>query len=312
MNIAIDSGMSIDKYALFNDDGDIIFGKSMSVYAPAPFEADDMPMFEGQRYYTGEEALMEGSGNIIDVIDYKGHEKFAPLSIFNVLERLKIDNLNIDKLIVGLSLAQKDYANQFIKRISKFKVNGNTYDFSNKLILIPQGVSAKYAIDHYYYEDNHTESYGIIDIGQLTVDLVNVINGKVRSENASGMSHEGTIKIIQKLQELIVKKFNEFISVKEAQEVLLTGKFNVFGEKDLSVELDGLKIEYSEYLVSMLNQKYKNIFKKYSRIYFVGGGAYYINKDYIQKITGHTNIIIPKNSEYYNAIGGLLFSTKGL
>jgi len=308
MKLAIDSGFGHDDYAYMDDKGNLVYNKHMPVYAEAPLDAEDMPLFEGKRYYVGEEALMEDSLNIINVIEYKTHEKMAPLSIWVILEKLGIKSSEeIETLYIGLSLAQKEYAAQYIKRISKFKVNGITYDFTGKIKLVPQGVSAKYAIDHFYYKENHKETYAIIDIGQLTVDVVTAISGKVRFENAEGVSNEGVIKIIQKIQEYISQEFGEVISIKEAQNILMSKKYNFFGENDLSEIIEEYKADYSRYIVSMLKSRHRNIFKKYPKIYFVGGGSYYIDRKTLEQSAGIKGdaVVFPKDAEFYNCIGCL-------
>jgi len=306
MILSVDSGFGTDDYA-YEEDGVIKFNKHSAVYSEAPIDAEDMPLFEGKRYYIGEEALMEESEDIINVIDYKTHEKFAPMSIWVILNKLNLSSKDISKLYIGLSLSQKDYALQYIKRVTKFKVNGEVFDFTDKIVLVPQGVSAKYAIDHIYFKENKNQTYAIIDIGQLTIDIATVINGKVRFENATGNSNEGVIKIIQKIQEYIAKEFKEVISIKEAQNVLSTGKYNLFGEHDLSEQINEFTKDYSKYIVSMLKMRHRNIFKKYSKIFFVGGGSYFIDRKILIKeanINGDS-LIFPKNAEYLNCLGGL-------
>jgi len=310
MDLFLDGGYGMDKYGLLKENGDMIYKKQISVFAEASLDTEDMPLFEGKRYYIGEEALMEESQNILNVIDYKQHEKTAPLSLWNVLQKENIKKEEINNIYIGLSLAQKEYAPAFIKRMSKFKVNGETFDFTGKIKLIPQGVGAKYAIDHFYYNENHKETYAIIDIGQLTVDVANVISGKIRSENAQGSEHEGVIKIIQQIQEYIAREFSEVISIKEAQEVMLTGKYNLFGVHDLSSVIDKFKEDYSVYVINMLKQRHRNIFKKYPKIYIVGGGSYYISKETLKKSEGISfdTIVFPEDAEYYNVIGSMVFS----
>lgn len=310
MIFAIDSGFGVDKYAFRDLNNEINFGKVSSAIAEAPLEAEDMPFFEGRRYYLGEIALMEESSSIKNVLDYKDHETFAPLSIWHVLDENKVDPEQIEKLSVGLSLAQKDYARQFVNRISKFSVNGKKFDFKDKVVLVPQAIGAKFAIDHYYF-NNEKSTYAIIDIGQLTVDTVTVVNGVVRRENAAGSAHDGIIKIIQELQEYIAsnKDLNQFLSIKEVQEILKNGSYSSYGEDyDLSEIISQLKKNYTRFLMASLKDKYNNIFKKYNKIFFVGGGAYYID---LNEVTSITNIpskafIIPENPEYLNAIGNLI------
>lgn len=311
MIFGLDSGYGMDKFAYRKDNGELVFGKIISAIAEAPLDAEDMPLFEGKRYYLGKIALMEDSANIKNVLDYKDHETFAPLSIFHALDENKIKPESITKLGVGLSLAQKDYAKQFVSRITKFTINDEKYDFKDKVVLIPQGIGAKYAIDYFYMKDEVEPTYAIVDIGQLTVDVVTVISGKVRRENASGSAHDGVIKVIQSLQEHLAssEQFNDILSIKETQEVLKNKSYVVYGEKyDLSDVIEKMKKDYTKFLMTTLQQKYKNIFKKYPKIFFVGGGSYYIDKEVVSTMANipTKSIIIPENPEYLNAIGNLL------
>ncbi len=317
MNIGIDNGFGVDKHARRDSNGNIVFGKISSAIAEAPMDAEDMPLFENRRYYLGDIALMEDSSNIKNIIDYKEHETYVPLSIWHVLDENKIKPSQINKLGVGLSLAQKDYAKDFVNRISKFSVNGEKYDFKDKIVLVPQAIGAKYAIDHYYFspEEIATANYAIIDIGQLTVDNITVVNGGVRRENAKGSSHDGIIKIIQELQEYIAspEQFGDVLSIKEVQEILRTGIYTSYGEDhDLSAKISLLKKSYTTFLMTKLNQTLSNVFKKYKKIFIVGGGAYYIDLNECSNVTGAPlrSFIIPENPEYLNAIGNLLAAEK--
>jgi len=309
MYLGLDHGYGGNKFAYRDNENKIKFGKKLSVFADAPQDAEDMPLFEGKRYYIGEMALMEDSNSIKNNLDYKDHETMAPLSTWQVLKEENINVNDIKKIGIGLSLAQKDYANQFIKRLSKFTVDNEKFDLKDKIVLIPQAIGAKFAIDHLYEGENST--YAIFDIGQLTVDRVNVINGKVRKENASGAAHDGIIKIIQELQEFIAsnEEIQEHLSIKEIQEILVSGKYIIYGEEfDFSEKIEELKTNYTKYLIPMIKKQFNNIFKKYSKIYFVGGGSYYLDKEETMRILGlnEKTLIFPDNAEYLNAIGNLL------
>jgi hypothetical protein len=264
MYLGLDHGYGEDKFAYRDEENKIKFGKIMSVFAEAPLDAEDTPLFEGKRYYIGEMALMEDSSAIKNNLDYKDHETIVPLSTWNIFNELNIEPENIKKLGIGLSLAQKEYANNFIKRLSRFTIDNKKIDLKDKIVLVPQAIGAKFAIEHIYKEENST--YAIFDIGQLTVDRVNVIKGKVRSENASGTAHDGIIKIIQELQEYIASnnEINEYLSIKEVQEILISGKYIAYGEEfDLSEKISELKKNYTRYLIPMIKKQYNNIFKKY-------------------------------------------------
>jgi hypothetical protein len=322
--IGFDKGYGLDKYAYFDDKGDLKYGKYMSVFSEAPSETEeDVLFFEGKKYYWGELALMEDSANIEDMNDYKSLEKFTPLSIALLFEEeLKTDPKDIDALAIGLSLAQKDYADQYLKRIQKFKINDKVYDFKNKTFLVPQGIGAKYAIEYFFHKDsNEKPTYAILDIGQLTIDLVRVISGKVRRENAEGAAYEGVIKIVQELKEYIGNELNEVISLKEAQDALLKRKIFFYGtEKDLSDKIEELKRNYTKYIIKLVKERYKNIFKKFPKIYVVGGGSYYLDKEIIKEELGsnvnifellHENKNIPA-PEYLNAIGNAVLIKRKL
>jgi len=307
--LSIDGGYASDKWAKFVN-GELKFGSVVSAFADAPSSADDMPFFEGRRYYVGDVALMEDSSDIKNITGYKDRESFAPLSIWHVMSELGLKKEDVNYLCVGLSLAQKKYSAQFVKRVSKFKVNKEVYDFSNKVFLVPQAVAAKYAIDYFYDLKGSKETYVIIDIGLLTIDVVTVINGFVRRENAAGVENEGLIKVLQDIQELIASKFGDVISLKEAQEVLLTKEYFAGQGHNLEEEIREFVKSYNKFLSVSLPQRYKNLFKKFPKLYFVGGGGYYIDKDLIASNTDAIadNLIVPKNCEHLNAIGGLLIA----
>lgn len=309
MIFAIDGGIGQDKVAYRDSNNNIIFSKEVAVYAEAPDDAYDMPLFEGRRYYTGEVALMEESDKIINVTDFKLHEFFSPLSIWGVFDRLSIRKENIEQLVVGLSLEHKKYAKGFIKRLSKFKVNGEVFDFTGKISLVAQALGAKYAIDHYYYKDNNEATFGVIDIGMLSIDTVSSIKGKAREESANGKLNEGVIKIAQKIIEKVGKDYGEVISIKESQEILLTKIYAPTGD-DFTHYIEKISKEYTDFIVNIINQRYKTMFSKYPTIYFVGGGSYFLDKNIISEKTGKSKkqIIFPENAEYYNAIGYLLLA----
>lgn len=315
MILSVDKGFGLDKFA-YRDKEELKYGKIESVIADAPMETEDVPVFEGKKYYIGEEALMMDPQSIKSMIDYKEMEKFAPLSIWNIVHYIGKSSQEISHLAIGLSLAQQEYARNFVNRVSAFKVGKEAFDFKNRVILVPQGIGAKYAIDHFYYEEGDTPTYAIIDIGQLTIDVVTVIKGKVRKENAKGEAHEGIIKIINELKEVIIDKTEgkEFLSIKEVQQALQEEGLSLYGEIiDLKEDIERLKKDYTKYIVASLKEKYKNIFRKFQKIYFVGGGIYYLDQATMEETGVPMKLIeTPQDAEYYNAIGNLLVAEKTL
>jgi len=297
-NHGLDFGFGDKKGSRRSKDGKIKSSKSSSVAAEASLEAEDMPFFEGKRYYLGEDALVSNSSSIIEMTSYDNLEHLSPLFLWKYIEENNLTVETIDKIAVGLSFAHIKNAKKYIKRISKFKINGKEYDLTGKIILVPQGVGAKYTIEKFY--DSVPNNYLIIDIGFLTVDSVDVINNTVRPENVSGEQGLGIIKIARNIQEYIADKFNEHISIKEAKEILTEKNFFLSGkEHDLTNIIDEFSERYTKTLMNYLEKKHEREFKKYRKVFFVGGGAYFIKKN-------NPIIEVLKKPEYANAIGNLL------
>lgn len=309
---ATDNGYSGEKYAYRKKTGELVFGINKTAIADAPNDTEDAPLFEGKRYYIGEMALMADTANIKNVIDYKDHEYFLPLALYHSFETNNIDVDSIKKLTIGISLSQKNYAKDFLKRIAKFQVNDQKFIFQDKVELLAQGAAAKYAIDHYYYNNDSSKfNYAICDIGMLTIDNASVINGKIRYENADGSTHEGVIKIINELQRYIANEYNDMLSHKEVQEFLTTGKYVSFGEEyDLTDKINELKKDYTTFIAHKLLQTQKNILKKFPKIYFIGGGVYYLDIDLLINLLkiSREKIEIPENAEFYNVLGYLFYT----
>ncbi len=297
--LGLDPGFGDIKYSYRNENGEIINKKFSSVVAKASDKAVDMPLLEGERYYIGRTALLRSSSDVIDLFDYEKLEKVMPLFLYEVLNKLNLKPEDIDVIGTGLSFAHIEHSGSFKKRLSRFKINGQIYDFKDKIALLPQGVGAKYAIE--YFLENVPDVYMIVDIGTSTIDTVDVIEGVVRPENIHGFKDEGVIRILRNIQHIIGKNFSEQISLKEAKEVLETGNYFLEGEDhDLTKEIEELKTNYTKITLSTLKERFSREFKKYRKIYFVGGGAYYIDSS-VSKI-----IEVLDNPEFYNSIGNLL------
>jgi len=297
--LGFDPGFGDIKESFRDEDGKIINKKYSSIVAKAPDEATDMPLFNGQRYYTGGLALARSADEIIDLTGYDNLAEVAPLFLWQTIKNNQIDPDKIKAIVTGLSLSQLKHGKDFKKRLEKFKINKEKFDFTNKVILTPQGVGAKYAIDHYFPDGPDT--YLVVDIGHFTIDIVDVIDGTVRQENVHGYANEGVIRICRSLQQHISKTFNEYISLKEAKELLKSKVFYLEGEDyDLSEIISNFSTEYTELTMRNLLSRFPREFKKYRKIYFVGGGAHYIDASFSKSIE-----ILPK-PEFYNSVGNLL------
>ncbi len=303
--LGIDIGYGDVKISFLSREGELKKFKFSSIVAEAPFEAIDMPMLEGRRYFMEEEALMRDARDIVEITNYQHLEKFAVLFLWKAIEKLGLKPEDIDFIVTGLSLAQYGNGDAFKKRLSKFKINKDVFDFTGKVSLLAQGLGAKYAIDKNFEENSL--AYLLIDIGFSTIDVVDVINGKVRPENIKGYENEGIIKIARNLQDYILETFGEIVSLKETKEILKTKKFIIEGKvNDLTSYIAEISKKYTEQTMITLKKRYEREFKKYSKVYFVGGGAYFIDKS-ISPI-----IQAVEEPEYYNSLGNLYFKEKQL
>jgi len=299
--IGHDPGYGDIKNSFRDESGKIVNFKYSSLVAEAPSTAIDMPIFEKVRYFTGEDALMRSSSDIIEITEYLYLEKFQPIFVW---KSLKDHNINKDRLkyiVSGLSFSQMSKGRDFKKRISKFRVNNELFDFKDRVLIVPQAASAKYAIDHFYPDGPST--YLVVDIGQSTIDVADIVNGQVRPENVHGYKDEGIIRIGRNIQDLIAERFKEHVSLKEVKEILETKVYFLEGkEHDLSQEVAEFSRRYTEITINTLKSRFQREFKKYRKIYFVGGGAHYID---LSADTSGIIEVLP-NPEYYNSIGNLL------
>jgi len=309
IKIGIDTGFGHTKYAYFKDE-ELVTGKFPSVVAFANDSLkealDGVSVFEGTMYYVGDLANKQSSHQIEELISYKALEKYAPLLIAHVLKQEGIGPLEVSEIVCGLSPAHIDSTHAFKQRVSHFEVNGETHTIPARLL--PQGVGAVRAIK--YLSDTkkgikEPNDYLVVDIGFNTVDIIFVYDkviqrGKISEANS--FEKRGAISIAEMMRKHIGATFAREISLKEALPILTHGVYRLRGEEhDLSKVVAGFKEEYTKEIMSFLELKYGNEFDKMEKICFVGGGGYFIDPAYAKHIQ------VFEQSEYYNAIGNLVF-----
>ena len=267
--------------------------------------------YDGNSYYVGEEALLLPSTSIVDVKDYKALEYFAPLFIYYVCNKEKI---NPDVIATGLSKAHIGQSQYFQEKISKFTVNGNEI-INNNVYVLPQGAGAKITIDEYgdNFPTKNSEflgdrSYVGADIGFNTLDMFQVIHGKVSPNLFEGVENSGIVKIAKQLIDLVKEKLGKDITFNEAKEILANNGLRIRGKTiDFTSEIKEFKKQYLEELMALVESKYGKILDKMENLYIIGGGSY------IFKDEEDDFIKIPKkDNEYYNAIGFYLYARSKL
>jgi len=307
--IGVDVGFGHTKYAYKDEKGELVLGKFPSVVAIAEDNLNEISegvhVFENAMYYVGEMALKQPNHAIREIVTYKDLEKYAPLLIAHVFSLEGIESDSVSSITCGLSPAHKGNSANFKNRISNFEINGNSYSFD--IVLLPQGVGAVQAIKYFDGNDEVTEAsdYLVVDIGFNTMDVIFVYNqqiqrGKINEDNS--FEKKGAINIAEMMQKHIKGSFGRDITLKESLAIVTQGNYRLRGAvNDLSHEIKMFKEEYTRGIMDFLEAKYANEFDKMEKICFVGGGGYFIDIKYAEHIDTF------RHSEYFNAIGNLIF-----
>lgn len=313
MNIGIDTGFGHTKYALRNKNGGFKLGKFPSVVATTNEATDEVSqsisLFNGHSFYVGDIALKQDPKRIKEVDTYKELERYAPLLIGKTLELENINPSKVNSIALGLAPAHIAQVENFRKKVSAFTLNKKDYSFSETLI-IPQGFGATIALKHFWEEQNKQEfeNYIVIDIGFNTIDTVIVYDKEIdksRLNENNSFEKRGVVRVAELMQNYIRENYNKEITLKESLSIMLEEEYKLRGQiHKLNSVVKDFKNRYTTETMMFLEQKYSNEFDKMDAICFVGGGGYFINKEYAPSIQTF------KNSEYFNAIGNLLFSEK--
>jgi len=307
--IGIDTGFGHTKYAYFKD-GKMIVNKFPSVVAFASDNINDVSdgayVFENRVFYVGELATKQASHSIEELITYKALETYAPLLIAHAIHLEGLSKEKVSDIICGLSPAHIESTGAFKERVSNFKVNKDVYGFNVRLL--PQGVGAVTAIKSLpktHKDFQEAEDYLVVDIGFNTVDVIFVYGKTIQKgkiSEANSFEKKGAINIASMMQKHISTQFKKEISLKEALAIVTKGIYRLRGEEhDLKEQIAEFKANYTKDIMDFLEVKYGNEFDKMEKIYFVGGGGYFIDTKYAPHIS------VFEQSEYFNAIGNLVF-----
>lgn len=262
--------------------------------------------FNEHSYYIGYDALSLPSDNIIDITEYKNLEYYAPLFLYHVIKTIGVKP---DVIVSGLSKAQIENSGYFKEVLKNFSANGETFQFQNVSIL-PQGAGSKLTIDKYgnnfpnkQMEFMGNTSFVGCDIGQNTLDMFLVNNGKTSPNLFEGIEREGVMKIATEIAKKVHEDHGRKITLHEAKEILDSGMYKLRGKShDFSDYVKDVKKNYLKDLLSLIENKYGKILDKCDFISLSGGGST------IFKSTEDGFFRVPKTKhEYYNAIGQFLY-----
>lgn len=314
MNIlGIDIGFGDTKVILSNENGNLLkkfkFSSTIGITKSNEHIRDPkIYTYKGNSYYVGADSLALPSESLIDIIEYKNLEYYAPLLLAHAI---KLCEIVPDVIVTGLSKAQILNSGYFKDALTEFEVNDKRLTFKN-VFVIPQGAGSKLCIDKYGcdFPNPQTEftgksSYIGVDIGFNTLDMFRVIDGKTSASVFEGIEHEGIMKIASKVSKLIKEKHNREINLHEAKEILNSNTYKLRSQLfNYTEEILEIKKEYIKELLELVETKYGNILDKCDYIFLSGGGSsFFTSCEYMGN-----KILVPKsNYEYYNSIGQAMF-----
>jgi len=261
--------------------------------------------YNGSRYLVGEDARFGAfSARSFDFM-----KQFTPLLAFKAIEIVREGDTDVpEQLSLGIPLsyynnAHVDEMNSVMKRI---EVNGEYLEFATRFYPQGFGTLADYRLDAdgCVIEDTR-ENIVIIDVGFNTIDMVAVEKGKVTREDSDTLYGQGVSRMaLEVLAKLRTTENLYYLSEAAANDILLTGKYRVYGqEKDLSDFKKTVIAEYTKWLFVEIESKMARRLQNADKVILSGGGAHYI-KDYIPGKYSDM-IFIPHNPEYSNARGFL-------
>lgn len=264
--------------------------------------------YAGAHFYVGDDALAVQNKSIVDISDYDVLEKAAPLFVLKAMKDLNIQVPDV--IVLGLSIAQianSGYYKDAIQDI--FKSAGKDVH----IFVLPQGASAKLAIDKYGIEFpdlakqfNPSINYVLCDVGFNTLDICQIINGRTSSNLLRGIEKQGAVVIASNLVKSIKEKHGIDLTIPEARKVLSE---NQFKRRGVSYEVADLilaaKVAYADNLKVIIEDQFGDILDKVDSLFIVGGGSYFM-----QNLNDPFFKVPKSQGEFYNVIGYYLFGSE--
>jgi len=270
--IAIDLGYSTSKVAYADKIAKFPTAVSFATDVGTSYGEGNIYDFEGDKYYVGSEAA---DAEAFTTMDFKFLYKFAPLLIYHILS--KFDKAELEKPIVvktGLAIVDWHKKDDFIERISKIEVNGQTVETTP--ILIPQGAGC--AVD-WVSSDNDGEwpdNLTVVDIGYNTINLISFLEGKPIRKNMKSYPGHGVSSIIKPFTSYLENTFGTTFSEQEAIKFFVKGTFKYNGEDQpkVSEKITELKSQFVKKMFQSVLVSDKKLLAMSDVVLIAGGGAY--------------------------------------
>jgi hypothetical protein len=326
--LAVDLGYSSVKIAYYNEEGVLQFDKYISSVAKLdtkPEQTDDDVVFRlGTDYYIlGPSALKVSRNALLNLENFEDMKVAYPVWISYLLKKYG----KFDKVIIGLSMAFTERANELLK----YLYDTLMIQEENYFICLPQGLSCKVGYKEFGNDlrevstknDQRLRNYLIVDGGFLTLDVSQVVNGTASAGSTIGVPDTGVIFIARKVMEYLFKEYQMRISSFEAKTIIdnggeFTRRGRVLNIGDKIIEFTK---EYIKEVLEFLEKNFGDSIDSIEGILVCGGLAYFFKRliddpDVIQEIEKHFPISFlhfPKDDcEYYNCVSYLKIAEQKL
>lgn len=314
IRLSLDIGFSSTKVAVLND-GVLTFFKEQNAICKLGSvggytgKEKNVIEFNGEYYLIGLSALQYPDASVMNILDYDAMKLISPLVAKKYLRNYNIEDVEA----VSFSLSQAfidfsaDYKEHMIATLGLPP---------EKVLLAPQGATAKVAIDNIGLDvddPSHKDSYKnylIFDIGYNTIDVCRIVDNSLMPADIIGYSHVGAVLIAEEVQKAIKEKYDLDLSLPRVRNVL---EAKIYQKRDKVYNCEEIvKSAVSNYLDTLhdfLEKNYGECLDNIQNIIILGGGAELIknNMEKFESMYGKGFVLFPTiegSATFYNAIGG--------
>lgn len=249
--------------------------------------------------YKGKKYIVDhNKNNAINTRNIDFLINFGPLLVFHAMKLAGIDFNKPIHLVSGLSFVNWERVNEFYDALETIIVDDIKINLKGHLSMRPQG---RGVFDD--FTDDKTGLIYVVDIGFNTLDILSYENSKP-IPHASEAKKTGAFKIISDMRNMLINDFGGGVDISEqkAKEVFVNEFIEVAGEIiDLKERVKELKEEYCDFLINELSSN-DDISFAAKKVIFGGGGAYFIDKEYMRSILPNA-VFSDEPFEYSNVRG---------
>ena len=238
---------------------------------------NDVYSLNGSKFKVGQKATR----NAIATRGFGFLQKYSPLLIRHAFTLAGIDINKPISLATGLSLLNYQEAQSFLAGITNFIVDDKVFELDVSLFAQGQGIF----IECPCQKDNKLVC--IIDIGYNTLDFLAFEDNEPRSDLCFA-NQGGANKIIVDLQKLLTKEYKIDFSEQQAKKIFMSKEVQISGQIiDFSDTINAMTIQYADFVMDEFYNKIGDTIKLADSVVISGGGAYFLDKEYMQKEYPH-------------------------